>query len=937
MKKQLHKTKLSTVLFSIFCFLCSMFSQAQTYDWQWAYRGGGTQNSIDGATWDTNLEQIFDVKIDQYNNYYFAGTVLNYNPSFKGEDITKYGPYATDNDIYIVSLDCEGNFRWHTTIGGEARETTISMDLDSLGGLYISFSTFNISTSNNSSVTPHYAPGVALGHSTLTGTSPNNRQIALIKYDTDGNYLWHIMPQDENVTNTPTDGYFQGRGGAYSLVAEADGTLHWHCFFLPGNHLDGDLVVTEAMSPYHAILKYDKDGNYLGHFPVPLGGSINNSNVKLYYETLTQRYYVAIGLQTANSIPSWDGEELCGAIIALDNQGNELWSHTSPIIPGTNAAVVSLAIDSQLNIYLAGNAANQGDDATEFAGYTFTHHNSGPYLIKLDSDGNLLWGTNLNPPTGGTAAALNACVGCKGRDLAINGDEIAMATGLHENTWGSISMPRLYGHQQDPVLIRFDKETGVPFAMHDIEGPGGVRDELMTVAVDHNGNYIVGGYGRSTLFLNHDTIDPIYSMGGDSDFFVAKLAKNTECGINVCYGIIVPLPTGNSTQTVTSGVTLADLEVDGENLQWYANAELTEPLAETHIVENNTTYYVTQTVGVCTSEALTVTIVFQGTNPCQGIVVPVPTGNSTQTVTSGMTLADLEVEGENLQWYADVSLTQTLSSNHIVQNNTTYYVTQTVGVCTSEALAVTVVFQSTNPCQGVVVPLPTGNSTQTVTSGVTLADLEIEGENLQWYADVSLTQTLPSNHVVQNNMTYYVTQTVGVCTSEALAVTVTFQSTNPCQGIVVPVPTGNSTQTVTSGMTLADLEVDGENLQWYADADLTEPLLENHIVENNTIYYVTQTVGVCTSEALAVEVTTLGISDIQMIQIKLYPNPTNGILYIETSQEIQSYEVYNLIGQRLLKGNVNDNINLKDLSKGTYIIRLTTQEGTVITEKVIKE
>jgi hypothetical protein len=160
---------------------------------------------------------------------------------------------------------------------------------------------------------------------------------------------------------------------------------------------------------------------------------------------------------------------------------------------------------------------------------------------------------------------------------------------------------------------------------------------------------------------------------------------------------------------------------------------------------------------------------------------------------------------------------------------------------------------------------------------------------------------------------------------------------NPCLGVEIPLPVGDQNQTLNKNQTLADLEVEGENLQWYADADLTEPLPETHIVENNTTYYVTQTIGGCSSEALAVEVTTLGVSDFQKMKIKLYPNPTNGILYIETTQELQSYEVYNLIGQRLLKGNVNDNINLKDLSKGTYIIRLTTQEGTVITEKVIKE
>src|SRR5690606_24072405 len=158
---------------------------------------------------------------------------------------------------------------------------------------------------------------------------------------------------------------------------------------------------------------------------------------------------------------------------------------------------------------------------------------------------------------------------------------------------------------------------------------------------------------------------------------------------------------------------------------------------------------------------------------------------------------------------------------------------------------------------------------------------------------------------------------------------------NPCEEIELPI--GNTSQEVQAGMTLADLQVAGENLQWYADAELTEPLSENHIVENNTTYYVTQTLGGCTSEALAVTVSTLGVSDFQKMKIKLYPNPTNGILYIETSQEIQSYEVYNLIGQRLLSGSFTGSIDMKDISKGTYIIRLTTPNGEVFTEKVIKE
>src|SRR5690606_38432234 len=284
----------------------------------------------------------------------------------------------------------------HTTIGGHVgAEYSISMALDTLGGLYLSFSTLNIARPNNTDVPPHYAPGVALSPVFSNIPHPDARQIALIKYDTDGNYLWHHMPQDENVTSIQTDGYFYGWGGAYSIIAEADGTLHWHCQFLPGNHLDGDLVVTEAMSPYHVVLKYDKDGNYLGHFPVPLGGLINN-NVKLYYEPVNQRYYVGLGLHNASYTPSWDGEELYGAVIVLDSQGNELWSHKSPIsVVNGHSAVFSIATDAQSNVYLSGTAYNTSG-ISQFAGYNFTHSSRSPYLIKLDSEGNLIWGTNLN-------------------------------------------------------------------------------------------------------------------------------------------------------------------------------------------------------------------------------------------------------------------------------------------------------------------------------------------------------------------------------------------------------------------------------------------------------------------------------------------------------------------------------------------------------------
>src|SRR5690606_41952509 len=94
-----------------------------------------------------------------------------------------------------------------------------------------------------------YAPEVTLSPIFSNIPHPDARFMALIKYDTDGNYLWHQMPQDENVTAIPTDGYNHGGGVAYSIIAEPDGTLHWLCGFFPGNHINGELIIEDDDMP----------------------------------------------------------------------------------------------------------------------------------------------------------------------------------------------------------------------------------------------------------------------------------------------------------------------------------------------------------------------------------------------------------------------------------------------------------------------------------------------------------------------------------------------------------------------------------------------------------------------------------------------------------------------------------------------------------------
>src|SRR5690606_15643571 len=144
-----------------------------------------------------------------------------------------------------------------------------------------------------------------------------------------------------------------------------------------------------------------------------------------------------------------------------------------------------------------------------------------------------------------------------------------------------------------------------------------------------------------------------------------------------------------------------------------------------------TTYYVTQTVGACTSDALAITVTV--IDPCAGVTAPM--GDATQTLDLGSTLADLDVTGTDLTWYSDADLTMEIADTTEVVDGTTYYVTQTVGDCTSDALAITVTV--VDPCAGVTAP--TGDVAQTLDLGSTLADLEVTGTDLTWYSDADLT------------------------------------------------------------------------------------------------------------------------------------------------------------------------------------------------------
>lgn len=73
----------------------------------------------------------------------------------------------------------------------------------------------------------------------------------------------------------------------------------------------------------------------------------------------------------------------------------------------------------------------------------------------------------------------------------------------------------------------------------------------------------------------------------------------------------------------------------------------------------------------------------------------------------------------------------------------------------------------------------------------------------------------------------------------------------------------------------------------------------------------------------------------------IYPNPVANTLNIKTNENIEKVEVYNVLGNKIISADSfhdvnNCSVQVDELSKGVYILQITTQEG-IRTEKFIKE
>jgi hypothetical protein len=121
------------------------------------------------------------------------------------------------------------------------------------------------------------------------------------------------------------------------------------------------------------------------------------------------------------------------------------------------------------------------------------------------------------------------------------------------------------------------------------------------------------------------------------------------------------------------------------------------------------------------------------------------------------------------------------------------------------------------------------------------------------------------------------------------------------------------------------------NLSWYNAYSLVVRKQKANTYEY--IYHDTAFNSICLPSAI-VNV------DINAFELNLYPNPANETINIESSENIQSIEIYNLAGQLLIHQQLNtkySTIDIEQLNKAVYIVKIKVNEADIQVHKFIKQ
>ena len=510
------------LLFAVFIFSVST-SYAQS-SWQWGKRGGTPEYMIGYGP----SEDINDITTDKWGNIYVVASVAAFDISIGSEPVTIPLSYSTVPDICIASYKCDGTLRWFKMIVASQDNEGFAVKTDTLGGVYVigrMIITFGSSPNKgyiqNNTVTD-----------TVIAPFSGNKTMFLMKLDTGGAYKWLRMPEPDTLTPVSTI------SGFIDMDVDEDGNIYSLCELKPGAYADGSFVAKDTAgwniwnNDGEYVLKYNKDGVFQGGFHLPIGKVGTDGAVTfIKRDAKRHRFYVSggsIGFSSSDTLFVGGTSVYSMYVACFSDAGELLWlKHDNPIPDNFGFPKNRPALDRKGNVYIAGMC----DSGFNFNGSPFPNSLGGTeesFLVKLDTNGNNVWATN------GSNNDVSSAVG-----VAVSEDTVAVFgyESCTEFSWGTYTIGGTFLRS---YLARFNVNTGNVIGIDTINhdplnncqpgsGGGFLIGTTGTVGADRFGNFYCGGSFSSRIYVAGDTIT---TVGGDTDWFIAKFGTN-NCSVPI--------------------------------------------------------------------------------------------------------------------------------------------------------------------------------------------------------------------------------------------------------------------------------------------------------------------------------------------------------------------------------------------------------------------
>jgi hypothetical protein len=880
----------------IFSCLHGIFTFSQAPNFEWAQQFGGPSGFDYGKSLTTDLS----------GNVYTVGTFQD-TATFGSTTLTSSGA----NDVFVLKTTPSGTVIWAQKFGGASNDYGEDIVTDSQGNVYI---------------TGTFYSSITLGSITLT--SVGLKDIFVAKIDNAGNIVWAQRYGNSGI-NEIND-----------ITIDTSNNLFITGGF-PSSITFGSTTLTSAGSKDIFVTKINSSGTVIwakrfGGTGLDEGYGIADDAAGNIYVIGNFRQTISFG-STAFTAYNQATNNSDVFIVKIDQLGNALWAKQFGGTNNDNGE--DIVVDLSGYIYVTGYFVG----TSTFGSTTFTSSPGGEdvFVVKINTAGSVIWARQY----GGNGIATSKSIATdSGGNIYVSGAFSGTAS------FGSSTVTS-QGIDAQGYFLKIDSSGTVNW----IERLGGLlHSHAYDIATDVSDNVYVTGYFAGTLTFGTLTLT------SQTSYNALLLKLNENCipatGIDTktaCSSFTWTAGNGQTYNSSTTAIhTISNGAANGCDSIVTLNLTINQPT--THIITATSCVNYVLNAQTYTSSG-TYTQTLTNTNNCDSIItlnltIKQPTAHTITTTACGSYTL-------NSQTYNSSGVyTQTLTNSNNCDSTITLHLTikqPTSSLLNQTACGSYTLNGQTYTSSGTYTQMLTNAAgcDSTVTLNLTIrqpssaTDVKSACGSYTWINGITYTSNNnTATHILTNaagcdstvtlNLTIRqpssATDVKSACGSYTWINGITYTSNNNtathiltnavgCDSVITLNLTINHVNNTvfTSGITLTANQA-GATYQWLncnnGNSIISGATSQTFTAPSNGNYAVAITANGCTDTSNCTNIFTVGIEENVLSDWQIFPNPSQGTVYIVGLPAHASIKIYDGLGRMVYSLNQTEEMQTIDLS-----------------------